>query len=238
MTFHGRAATWVVVGWAAVAAVSVGAATPADDGDQAAVQAGRKALDRWWPYPWYDRETDDVRLSVPKNVEWSVPVIRWIVWTLLGSALAGLVWVMGRAAWRQRGRSAARRRGPKQRPRQAERQRLEALPIDVPGPPLDLLGDARRFYRQGDFSQAIVYLFSYQLLQLDQHRLIRLAPGKTNRQYLGELRGRAALQGLVARTVDVFEETFFGNRRLGRQRFEACWRQLDQFHGFLAGGAP
>ena len=52
---------------------------------------------------------------------------------------------------------------------------------------LDLLAEARRHYQAGNYGAAIVYLFSFQLVQLDQRQIIRLAKGKTNRQYLREV---------------------------------------------------
>ena len=52
-----------------------------------------------------------------------------------------------------------------------------------------LLEEARRSYEEGDYNTAIVYLYSYQLVKLDQNQWIRLAKGKTNRQYLARTVG-------------------------------------------------
>ncbi len=77
---------------------------------------------------------------------------------------------------------------------------------------LDLLAEARRHYQAGNYGAAIVYLFSFQLVQLDKRQIIRLAKGKTNRQYLREVGPRAALLRLVEQTMVAFEDVFFGNR--------------------------
>ena len=117
--------------------------------------------------------------------------------------------------------------------RQSDVDRLESLPFASRGPSTDLLDEARRCYEAGDYGQAIIFLYSYQLLQLDRHQVIRLARGKTNRQYLREVRQRAGLLPLLERTMVAFEEVFFGRHRLERARFESCWEQLDSFHQHL-----
>ena len=125
----------------------------------------------------------------------------------------------------------------------------------------NLLDEARRHWQEGDFAQAIIYLFSFQLVHLDKQQIIRLNKGKTNRQYLREighgaaawatlaaapqveppapvfpqLRGR--LQGLVEQTMFVFEDVFFGNRALERARFEACWSRVDEFQSLRREGS-
>jgi hypothetical protein len=75
-----------------------------------------------------------------------------------------------------------------------------------------------------------VLLYAHQLQQLDRHHLIRLAKGKTNRQYLSELRGQARLREILTGTVRAFEESYFGHYVLSRAQFEACWAHLDEFH--------
>ena len=67
------------------------------------------------------------------------------------------------------------------------------------------------------------------MIRLDQHQCIRLAKGKTNREYLRELSSRPELQGLLARTMFPFENVFFGGHPLDRQGFEDCWREAESF---------
>ena len=68
-------------------------------------------------------------------------------------------------------------------------------------------------------------------ITLDQHHIIRLTKGKTNRQYLREIlrNGRKALGSLLEQTMIRFEDVFFGNYPLERDQFEACWSQVPQF---------
>ncbi|MGE0607673.1 MAG: DUF4129 domain-containing protein [Pirellulales bacterium] len=106
---------------------------------------------------------------------------------------------------------------------------LEALPKQARKHVDDLLAEARRCYQAGQYGEAIVYLFSHQLLELDKSELIRLARGKTNRQYLTEVAAQPSLRELVSQTMVVFEDAFFGNYPIAQDRFERCWSQLDTF---------
>jgi hypothetical protein len=65
---------------------------------------------------------------------------------------------------------------------------------------------------------------------LDKRQLIRLTRGKTNRQYLGEIWGRADVRAILERTMVAFEDVFFGHHVLERARFESCWTRLAEFH--------
>lgn len=110
-----------------------------------------------------------------------------------------------------------------------EMERLENLPVPVTRSQHDLLGEARRQYEAGNYDEAIIYLFSYELVELDRHQKLRLERGKTNRQYLREVRSHANLANILRGTMYCFEDVFFGHHPLGRVEFEACWRRLDEF---------
>jgi hypothetical protein len=111
--------------------------------------------------------------------------------------------------------------------------RVEALPFHLRKPTGDFLSEARRLYEAGNYSEAVIYLYSHLLVQLDRHHVIRLTKGKTNRQYLREVRSRTLLREILDRTMVAFEDVFFGHHALTRERFEECWRRLDEFHGEL-----
>jgi hypothetical protein len=104
------------------------------------------------------------------------------------------------------------------------------LPFQLKRPTGDFLSEARRLYEAGQYSEAIVYLFSYQLVALDKRHVIHLAKGKTNRQYLRETRSRESLKQILHKTMISFEDVFFGHHELSRERFEESWRELDEFH--------
>lgn len=111
--------------------------------------------------------------------------------------------------------------------------RISDLPFTVDMKPTDPLGEARRCMENGDFERAIIYLFAYQLLQLDARHFIALQRGKTNRVYLRELRQRPELRSIMENTVLAFEQVFFGRYKLEQARFMYCWNKLDDFHRHL-----
>jgi hypothetical protein len=205
------------------------------------VESGREALHRWWDYPWYDSTTDDVR-----TIDARTPTVRTggfgsgeglnvFVWGAIALTLLLLVALLIRAYFwdapptvsvnRQRGNATG-----------TLIERAEALPIAVDLSKVDLLAEAKRLSQQGDYSRAVVFLYSHFLVRLDQGHKIRLAVGKTNRQYLREL-ASASTRRMLETVMLAFEDAFFGKHRLARERFEACWAQLEPLNAALAEGA-
>lgn len=232
--------------------LSAGAVPGSLDPDQA-VEAGRRSLDHWWRYPWYDRAADDLnRIDVapPWWLDWlpdwqgfqlgSWPnnMLEWVAWIVIAAALGLLVWLLVRTYRARRGIGFQRsgRDLPGTNPAD-ERRRIEALPLPADRRQIDLLAEAERYYRDGHYGMAIVYLFSYQLVQLDRHRLIHLTKGKTNRQYLRELGRRTPLRRLLEQSMIAFEDVFFGHHTMDRLRFESCWSRLDEFEALAAEAA-
>ena len=222
------------------------------------VETGRRALGRWWSnYPWYDSSTDGIRrvkVSKPWNWDWlddwfktsgssnwrfSWPsdLLQWVSWILLILALAAIAYLLWRAYRRRREGRLGKSVAAAEQDAANDRRRIEALPAPVGRRPSDLLSEARRLYEEGCYSEAIVYLFSHRLVQLDKHQLIHMEKGKTNRQYLRELGARAALRQLLDDTMVAFEDVFFGDYRLDRLRFDACWLRQTDFEALLAEGA-
>ncbi|MCU0958650.1 MAG: DUF4129 domain-containing protein [Pirellulaceae bacterium] len=244
---------WGVAAWCALAG---GILTLPDERalpDSTLVGAAHDALRARRDLPWYDPDRnvlrrldvrpsgDDARRrsswaserSAPDDARWEgsrawiARVLQIAAWVVLGGLLAGLVWALGRAGWR-RGAGSAPQGGGDAAP--AAAARLEDLPPVAAPDAQDLLAAARRCHAAGDFGRAIVLLYGHQLQQLDRHHLIRLAKGKTNRQYLNELRGRTHLHTMLGDTVRAFEGSYFGGHVLSRAQFEACWAHVDAFH--------
>jgi hypothetical protein len=208
---------------APVCARAAEASPPAD----AATQTLRERLS----IPWYDAETDklrpvELRQPVELNLGWLVEPLYWLIVAVVVVVLALVVWLVLRELARRQ-RRAVSTKPPEESTLAADR--VEALPFLRERSHDDLLGQARRHYEQGNYSEAIVYLFSHELVELDRSSLIRLARGKTNRQYLREAGKVRPLASLVERTMVAFEEVFFGRRPLDRAGFEACWHELGQF---------
>lgn len=239
----------VLLGALLCARSAAAADIPADQ----AVETGREALSGKTKYPWYDREADAVRrleVSPPKdddlanrNSRWSAnrkpknntattgpqvsllaPVLQGLGLALLVALLVTIAVLIARAALNQ---EASGESGGHVVETSHEVDRVENLPFQLKRPTGDFLAEAQRLYQAGQYSEAIVYLFSHQLVELDKHHIIRLSKGKTNRQYVRELRHRPALRGMLETTMIAFEDVFFGHHPLDRERFELCWRSQE-----------
>jgi hypothetical protein len=216
-------------------------ATPlrADIDTEQAVSEGARALDSWWDYPWYDDQTDGVR-RIQVKAEAQKPLqstktassgtswqLDWLGWALLALVALAILFMLLRTYWnRSRHQSGLDQAGLVGTASSVDR--LEELPFLLEPTDGDLLSAARRESEQGNFDQAIVFLYSYQLLELDRREDIRLTKGKTNRQYLRELRPRPQVARLLTTSMIAFEDVFFGGHCLGRERFEECWRDALQ----------
>jgi len=223
-----------------------------------AVEAGQAVLSGAGRFPWYDRGKDDVRRlnAVPRGAadsknrdsswtkqpgtattgsRWQFPgfgpLLQGVGLTVLIILLAVIAVLIAKAFLKDEVSDHVIHRRVIEGSRDVDR--VEALPFAVRNPTGDFLAEARRLYEAGDYSEAIIYLFSYQLVELDRQHLIRLAKGKTNRQYLRELRAKPALRSILETTVVRFEDAFFGRKTLTRERFEQAWQRLDDFHAEL-----
>jgi len=113
--------------------------------------------------------------------------------------------------------------------------RVEDLPFTVEQMAGDPLTQARHLADSGRYDSAIIYLYGYFLLALDQSRKIHLQKGKTNRMYLRELSPFLDLQAVVERTMLRFEEVYFGKHSISQEEFDESWASLDIFHRLLPG---
>jgi hypothetical protein len=225
--------------------------------DAKAVEEAREALRGAARFPWYDRSEDDVRRlevkprgdadSENRGSKWTNtkattttrmprmsffgPALQWVGITALVLLLGLIAFLVAKAFLKDETSETITLRKVVETHRDVDR--VEALPFQVKKPTGDFLSEARRLYEAGQYSEAIVYLFSYQLVQLDKHHLIRLTKGKTNRQYVREVRQRPGLRATLELTMIAFEDAFFGRKSLSRDRFDACWQRLDEFHGEL-----
>lgn len=209
-----------------------------------AIAEGRKALAGSPKAPWYDRQTDDVRQielsnSTPQtrssgSWNWNFNWFSYFIWTLMAIALAAIAYLLIRA-FIMREQRLATRQGNMIDVTGTQADRVEHLPVPVRRPAGDLLSEARFHYENGNFRDAIIYLYSHELVELDKQQLIHLARGKTNRQYLREIKARQPLRELLEQTMVTFEDAFFGRLDIGRERFEACWNRLSDFNSLLPG---
>ena len=114
-----------------------------------------------------------------------------------------------------------------------EKAKLLDLPFELEPTMFGLLAQAERYRAAGDYSKAVIYLFSHALVEMDGARCIRLERGKTNRVYLRELRDRDQLRGFTSQLVMAFEYAFFGRHVLSQEAFERIWQQVPAFDAHL-----
>jgi len=158
----------------------------------------------------------------------------WIVLGVLGTVLlSGLIMI----AYHYLGDyvPALRRKSEDKRTLKIDPTRVEDLPFQVPVVSNDPLSQAEALMRAGRYNEAVVYLYGYMLLVLDQARKLHLQKGKTNRMYLRELRNEHRLQAIVSKTMLAFEDVFFGRYDVDRARFDMLWEQREEFHRLIRG---
>lgn len=239
---HRGAAVLVAMLWCAMLAPAW-AQDDLTDADTA-INSGREALSASPKIPWYDSATDDFRAAKidppkpPRNRNSNFDIyeaLMWLGWFLLAALLVTLIYFIAKSFLKQEVRDSI---VVSREHMGADISRVEELPVALKKSPADFLDEAQRLYSRGDYAQAIVYLFSHQLLQLDRRHWIRLVKGKTNRQYLREVRRSAApsadtLADTFLETVLVFEETFFGKRLPPREAIDAVWQKIDLFESLV-----
>ncbi len=220
-----------------------------------AVETGRETLSKglFERHPWYDRQADDLKLiplapppaTPSQSTQWDWPDWDWD-FSLLGNALSVNLFTL--LAWAivlvlafflvryllklYEGRE--REEDEEDEPEEATpADRVEALPAQAQKNIHDLLAEAQRQYEAGNYNEAIVYLYSHLLVQLDRRQRIRLAKGKTNRQYLAEAGSEPDLRAILQRAMVAFEDAYFGKHTLSQARFEACWHDVPRFEARL-----
>jgi hypothetical protein len=212
--------------------------------DEEAVEAGKAGLNQFWDYPWYDAQTDSAQpIEIPPpapppsppsanwDLSWVGVFLMYAAWTLLALLVALIIFLMLRADWNQTNSLAFKDEQQPDRP--IDLDRVEELPFKLANQKQDYFTSAEEYYRAGDYSTAILYLYSHQLLELDRAQIIHLSRGKTNRQYLRETRRASGAGPVLEPTMIAFEDVFFGHHPLSRERFEACWNEIPRFKSLL-----
>ena len=158
----------------------------------------------------------------------------WVVLIILIiGAGAGVAWLLGKGG--VGGTSSGSNGNQTLSTDQTLLERIQELPEELRRDNLDYRAEAERMMRSGALEQAIVLLFAYQLLLLDRAACLRLHRGKTNRQYLRELRSTdQQVFQWVERVVSLFEGSYFGRRVIQQSDFSRCWKENELLEGKLA----
>lgn len=219
----------------AVALAGIGADAAADSNKD--LENARSSL-RGGGFPWYDRGSDSERALIPPKrreikesprdlkAPVSFGIEPGLLYILLGVVVVALIYFLIRNfdlfQWNKEDESG-------EQAREVEIDRIEALPMQVRRVN-DFLAEARKCVERGDLAEAMIYLYSYQLITLDKAGAIHLAKGKTNRTYLRELAKKiASLVDYMTISVRLFEETFFGKLPIDSESFFRVWNELGEF---------
>lgn len=207
--------------------------------EQDAVESARETFQRRGIRPpWYDAESDGLR-PVKIRQPPPAPSGRQPVSFLSGQAIVTamivvlvIIVVVLVVAWLYslRDRPKTDRPGAK---KILARGRSEGLPEHIDETIGDWEAAIRAAVDRGDYRRAAVLLFSYELVELDRNQLIRLERGKTNRQYLHELRKKTSLRGALEEAMVLFEDAYFGGRAVEAERFERCWARFPEFRRMM-----
>jgi hypothetical protein len=180
------------------------------------------------------RWLNDKLVSHPSSGEGPPPALalHWSIAILCGIALISAAW----AFWRVR---RLRRRKPK-----AADAAIEAIQLEAESLPADRLPEeewlalAERCLGEGNARLAMRALYLANLAWLGRREWIAIHPGKTNRDYEGELRRRArAVPGardLFAANIRAFERVWYGTHEATADEIENFRRRAAEMKSIEA----
>ncbi|MFH1115443.1 MAG: DUF4129 domain-containing protein [Pseudomonadota bacterium] len=103
-----------------------------------------------------------------------------------------------------------------------------------PPPPsgsAEALRSARAMAEQGNYRDALIYLFRYVLTRLDEKGKLIIGPGKTNREVLNSVPVEEPLRAPLAEMIPLFNRVRYGDADCGKdefRRFEALCRRVTE----------
>ncbi|MBQ7030729.1 MAG: DUF4129 domain-containing protein, partial [Thermoguttaceae bacterium] len=158
---------------------------------------------------------------------WLRTVAEVLFWTLVGAAVLALV---GAIFWalRQTARGGVGKEKEK-KARQDRERRLEALAPEARERVDDLGTAAENALAAGDLRLALIFFFSWLIVESDKRGLLRARRGKTNREYWIELVVNPGVRTIYKATMDAFERVYFGGRTISREEFDDVWRLREPF---------
>lgn len=217
------------------------------------IESGREAFSQR-NYPWYDAENDQLQriemkaragsksaarheipeapakanrpAGTPNSGSGGSSWIRFVIWLVIGIFVAG---VLGVLVWAFLRMESNREPTVNSVPRRTMAESIKELPFQLESANGDFRQLVQQAMARGDYRTAVIYLFSHVLVSLDQKGLIRLRKGKTNRQYLRELRPHRSLADYYQRIMVPFESVFFGDHEPDPEEVSRCWSHLEQF---------
>ncbi len=104
---------------------------------------------------------------------------------------------------------------------------------DLPHSPgsSEALKAARKMAKQGNYRDALIYLFRYVLTRLDEMGRLTMGPGKTNREVLDSIPVEEPLRAPLAEMIPIFNRVRYGGADCGEnefRRFQALCRRVTE----------
>lgn len=150
-----------------------------------------------------------------------------IFWTLAVALVAALVGALVWAAFETLRNGGAKE---KRKTEKADRERrLEALAPEARERVDDLGTAAESALAAGDLRLALVYFFSWLIVESDKRGLLLARRGKTNREYWLELAVNPGVRTIYKATMDAFERVYFGAQTISQAEFDDVWRLREPF---------
>ncbi|HEX6033595.1 MAG TPA: DUF4129 domain-containing protein, partial [Anaerolineales bacterium] len=81
---------------------------------------------------------------------------------------------------------------------------------------------------QGDYRNAIRYLYLSSLLVLDEQGLLRYDRSRTNREYLRSVSSKPELAKPLHDVIDVFDRVWYGFEKVDEQTYQSYVRHVDE----------
>ncbi len=135
-----------------------------------------------------------------------------LYWTLIGGCLFLLVLLAGHIAWTLRRVFFVGARLPAAGETEEKRQRLS----------LAYWQEARTRAAQGEFTEAIRFLFLSLVYRFDESGRVLFQHSATNREYLTLFAERPQLQSELKVFVDTLDEHWYGQHPTDQQQYEHC----------------
>ncbi len=217
--------------------------------DHKNLERTQKQINRIPDFPWYSQKTgklkfipprpEEVKTSSPSNPlmnnNWN-GLFNGATWIVLIFLLFVLVFGLVRIVFYLKRKNTVKTETPKKED-ERKRQR-DSLPIEAARQIGSLDQLAETAMNDGDFRSAIIYYFSWILIELDKKKFILLHKGKTNRQFLTELKGRKDLAEIYSGVMTLFEKSYYGDLPVSREEYDAVWREKDRFEEILTRTVP
>ena len=113
------------------------------------------------------------------------------------------------------------------------RDHIKHLPFELEEQDGDFESFAEKSLREGDYSNAVIYLFADMLVAMSESGVVRLQRGKTNRQYLNEIWDHGEIRPYYRKVMTAFEDAFFGKHTIEKSRAEECFAERPAFDAAL-----